>query len=88
MQALSAPHFLFLWRVKEKENAPLAVEKKKKSFWQLADGSVKKQTAALILVQSACRFDILLFPLPLVQSVSTTGMRAAAGIGAGQIVAQ
>ena len=32
VQAFSAPHFLFLWRVKEKENAPLAVEKKKKSF--------------------------------------------------------
>ena len=47
VQTLSAPHFLFLWRVKEKENAPLAVEKKKKSFWQLADGSVKKQTAVL-----------------------------------------
>ena len=38
----SAPHFLFLWRVKEKENAPLAVEKKKKAFWKLVDGSVKK----------------------------------------------
>ena len=42
VQAFSAPHFLFLWRVKEKENAPLAVEKKKKAFRELADGSVKK----------------------------------------------
>ncbi|MBR2481434.1 MAG: hypothetical protein IKB58_01085 [Oscillospiraceae bacterium] len=31
VQSVSAPHFLFLWLVKEKENAPLAVEKKKKT---------------------------------------------------------
>ena len=88
VQARSAPHFLFLWRVKEKENAPLAVEKKKKSFWQLADDLVKKQTAALTLLQSACRFVLLLFPLPLVQSFSTTAMGAAAKRGAGQFVTQ
>ncbi|MBR2482158.1 MAG: hypothetical protein IKB58_04810, partial [Oscillospiraceae bacterium] len=36
------PHFLFLWRVKEKENAPLAVEKKKKAFWVLIGSLVRK----------------------------------------------
>ena len=88
VQARSAPHFLFLWHVKEKENAPLAVEKKKKSFWQLVDGSVKEQTAALAKLHSACRFVLLLFPLPLVQSFSIITMGAAAEIGAGQVVTQ
>ena len=47
----SAPHFLFLWRVKEKENAPLAVEKKKKAFWELVDDSAGKRTAAVARLQ-------------------------------------
>ena len=42
VQTFSAPHFLFLWRVKEKENAPLAVEKKKKAFWVLIGSLVRK----------------------------------------------
>ena len=28
-----SPHLLFLWLIKEKEDAPLAVEKKKKALW-------------------------------------------------------
>ena len=35
------PHFLFLCLAKEKENAPLAVEKKKKTLWVLIDKLVR-----------------------------------------------
>ena len=122
-QPFSAPHFLFLWRVKEKENAPLAVEtteappvadkarlfrgsgtiggheglgnrfaatvfKEKEIVWQLVGSLVKKQTAVLTLLHSACRFVLLLFPLPLVQSFSIITMGAAAKREAGQFVTQ
>ena len=67
---------------------PRRCSKKKKSFWQLVGSLVKKQTAVLTLLHSACRFVLLLFPLPLVQRFSITTMGAAAEIGAGQVVTQ
>ncbi|MBR2928847.1 MAG: hypothetical protein IKC24_06790 [Oscillospiraceae bacterium] len=84
----SAPHFLFLWRVKEKENAPLAVEKKKKAFWVLI-GSLVRKTNYGTCVSAECLSICSAFLFAAAAAaVSESFAPAAAEIGAGQIVTQ
>ncbi|MBR2483505.1 MAG: hypothetical protein IKB53_02040 [Oscillospiraceae bacterium] len=59
VQALSAPHLLFLCLVKEKEDAPLAVEKKKKALGVRIDSPSGLTGITLAAVHSACRFALL-----------------------------
>ncbi len=56
VQALSAPHLLFLCLAKEKEDAPLAVEKKKKAPGCITTLSAGQSKYGACASAGACRF--------------------------------